>query len=153
MLHLSSQDREKVEMKIRYDEAQDLTLLLTEEEEEALLKGPTEHFCEMHQSSERLAEDGLHYILLRGLCRELGAYVYLGYSRDKDNIFREALSMDGHGKILIPDPNYSELPWDINLSEKGIQHYRKGWEFGIRYDEEHKLFIRKELTKTKIGEK
>ena len=124
-------------MRVRLDTAQDITIKLTEEEVQALLKGPTDSFHEMHNSSEQPDENGSYYILLRGICHELEACVFLGYS--KDNIFQNALSLDVYGRIIMPE--LVGCPWRINLSELGIEHFRRGWSHGIRYDGEHKLFI------------
>jgi len=120
-------------MKVRYDEGRDLTLTLTDEENEMLFSGPTMFFDDMHVGSEELV-DGRHYILLRGIIRGLGEYVFLGCSKE----VLGGASDFGMGKIVIPDGG----TWLINLNDEGLRHYKDGWESGVRYDGSHKLFIK-----------
>ncbi|MDD5192127.1 MAG: hypothetical protein PHH54_00880 [Candidatus Nanoarchaeia archaeon] len=129
-------------MQVKYDNDQDITLFLTAEESNALEKGPTKHFADIHNSSKNLDKDGKGYILLRGTCMELRTYFFLGYGKDPGGFFKNASDMEGLGKILIPESENSS--WYINLSEKGFEHFQKGWPHGIRYNGSNKLFIKKE---------
>lgn len=128
-------------MEVKYDSSQDITLILENEEVEALAKGPTEYFSEIHTTSKPKGKEERCYILLRGLCKELGVYFFLGYSRDLEGIFEDVTDMEGFGKILIPDTE--EFPWYINLSQEGYEHFQRGWPNGIRYDGSNKLFIKR----------
>lgn len=141
-------------MKVRYDEAQDITLFLTEQEERILLSGPTKHFMDlMHKEQGELDEKGMPTIVLRGFSKELKSIFYLGYSQEKigqyiDCKFIESSELDAMmGSIVIPEIEGD--PWSINLSVSGIEHYKRGWPHGVRYDGEHKLFIIRGLTNGK----
>ncbi len=136
-------------MEVKLNKSQDITLKLTDEEAGRLLNGPTNYFGEMHVCSNKLNNHGRFYILLKGLCEELNTYFYLGYSRDLDEIFScsadsRLFEIEGMGKILIPE--FPATPFRINLSDKGITHFREGWPHGIRYDSSSKLFIFKEVS-------
>lgn len=128
-------------MEVKYDSSQDITLILEDEEVKALQRGPAEHFYKVHTSSEGKNQDGRYYILLKGLCRELGVFFFLGYSDDPDRSFENAMDMEGFGRISIPDTK--EYPWLINLSQEGYEHFQRGWPNGIRYDGSSKLFIKR----------
>ena len=129
-------------MEVRYDESQDITLRLKREEERIILNGPTNHFFDIHMSSKQIGpKTNNYYMLLRGLCNELQAFFFLGYSKDIGKIFRAADILDkGLGKIIIPKQIGDS--WKINLSLGGIEHYKGGWPFGIRYPGGSKLFIK-----------
>jgi hypothetical protein len=121
-------------MKVKYDSDQDITLRLTEEEHRAILSGPTQNFYALHVASG-------NKILLKGTSRELRIFFFLGYSLES---MLSGQELDNEmGTISIPNPMRSEdmFPWIINLSQKGIEHYKKGWPYGVRYEGSHKLFI------------
>jgi len=116
-------------MEVKYDSSNDITLVLEDEEVNALQRGPTKYFYERY------------YILLKGLCRELGVFFFLGYSDDSEGSFEDAMDMEGFGRISIPDTK--EYPWCINLSQRGYEHFQNGWSNGVRYDGSNKLFIKR----------
>ncbi len=113
-------------MEVRYDSDQDLTLTLTREEEKDLTSRLTEEF---------------HETFIRGTSSVLGVYVYLAHSMDSSGILKNSRDLDGMGRIVIPEPGTPD-PWLINLSDKGIEHLRNGWNYGVRYNGSNKLFVR-----------
>ena len=128
-------------MEVKYDSSNDITLVLEDEEVNALQRGPTKYFYELNTPSEAKNQDERYYILLKGLCRELGVFFFLGYSDDSEGSFEDAMDMEGFGRISIPDTK--EYPWCINLSQRGYEHFQNGWSNGVRYDGSNKLFIKR----------
>ncbi len=130
-------------MQGRIDSNQDITLILTPEEDRIFsqLRKPTEHFGDIHNFA-RIRVDSKHYTLFRATLKDRNTYVYLGYSSDKGGIFREAMDIERIGKIILPEDENS--PILINLCEDGMRHYNAGWKHEVRYDGEHKLFIKRE---------
>ncbi len=129
-------------MIIQYNQSQDITLKLIEEEKVAILNGPTNNFFDIHTTSKKVDPiTNQYYLLLRGICDELQAHFFLGYSIDKEKIFRTADTLDGEfGKIILPKQIGDS--WKINLSRKSIEHFKRGWPYGIRYPGGSKLFIK-----------
>ena len=127
-------------MKARYDSSQDITLILSEEERDVLFLAPTSNFFDIHVSSERTDLTNRHYLLLTTMCEELASKIFLGYTLNEEDLFRNALKIEnGFGKINIPEE--AGIPWIINLSREGIEFARKGWSHGARYNGNSKLFI------------
>lgn len=133
-------------MRFEYDQSQDITLILTNEEQEKLFQGPTKNFSDIHISSQTIDKKTKnHYILLKGLGLDLQTYLFLGYSSDKEHIFDNAHKIENIGRMIIPAGENSGEPWLINLSQEGIEYLRKGWLAGQRYNGSSKLFIKGEL--------
>jgi hypothetical protein len=110
-------------MEGRIDASQDLTLIITRKEK-----------IELSQETSEFFESPL-----RGLLKESPSYIYLAYSHDKAGVLEEGEDFE-MGKILLP-----QLPgdaWLINLNERGLNHLEKGWDYGVRYDNKSKLFIK-----------
>ena len=112
-------------MEVRINRGRDITLLLTLQEHERLLElqAPTDLFYRQY---------------IEGCLKGEGFY-QLGFTEDKNGTFRNASDMEGFGKILLP-----ELPGDavlINLSKKGVDHYKQGWPVSVNYKGSHKLLI------------
>lgn len=129
-------------MIVKYDQSQDITLKLTKEETVAILNGPTNNFFDIHITSKEVDPiTNNHYILLRDICDELQAHFFLGYSIDQAKMFRTAKTLDsGFGKIILPEQIGDS--WKINLSRESIEHFKRGWPYGIRYPGGSKLFIK-----------
>ena len=113
-------------MEVKYDQSQDITLILNKVNKALLTKEKTKDFFESP---------------LKGFSKTLEAYVFLAYSSDSSGVFSEAEDMERMGRIVIPEPDEKGSPWLINLSDEGIRHLGNGWNHGIRYDGSSKLFI------------
>lgn len=117
-------------MEVKYDDSQDLTLILTQEEKRLLLGKRTADFWENP---------------LIGSSNILKARVYLANSYDSYGVLcsMNARDLDARiGAIVIPDSENKGYPWLINLSKKGAKHLEEGWEPSIRYNGSNKLFIK-----------
>ena len=131
-------------MKIRYDPSQDITLFLSEEEHEVLLslKGPTKAFHDIHTVPYKIEPRTKEIeIPFKGISHELKAYIFLGYSHNKNEVFENADKLEDRlGEISIS--SLDSYPWKINLSKKGVKYYQEGWSHGMRYNGTNKLFIK-----------
>lgn len=118
-------------MKIKYHESGDLDLLLLLEE--VFPEEQTRNFFDLHETS------ATNYIKFRGIDKEQGVIVFLGYSQES---FEGAEELEGRlGRLLIPE-NVEEA-WRINLSQIGVKKINSG-EFSVRILGGAKLKIRRE---------
>ena len=126
-------------MEIKYDQSHNLTLFLSREEDKMLidLQRPTRYFEDIHILPDEIEPGTIEIeIPFKGVSYKLKTHIYLGYSHDKEKIFKDANRLKRLGKISISSP------WEINLSKRGIQYYKEGWPQGIMYNKTNKLFIK-----------
>ncbi|MFH1310973.1 MAG: hypothetical protein ABIH65_01050 [Nanoarchaeota archaeon] len=116
-------------MKVIYDSAQDLTLMINKIDKILLLKEKTRNFFDLS---------------LKGFSKTLEAYVFLAYTLDEARVLyiENSRAIENMGRIVIPEPDNKGLPWLIGLSDEGKAFLEDGWNYGIRYNGSNKLFIK-----------